>query len=62
MKLPRSHDPDQGFGGLTWVIFYVFLVSSFNIKLVENLTLKFILICFVLDYHNLITQVMNLTC
>jgi hypothetical protein len=36
MRLFQSHDPGRGFDGLTLLTQVVFLISSFNIVLIEN--------------------------
>jgi len=38
MRLLESHEPSQGFDGLTWddSVFFFFPISLFNIRLIEN--------------------------
>ena len=60
----QSYDLSVGFGSFTQVnlgLFFkfIFLLTSFNIELIENLYSSFFSILFLWDYRNLITRVVS---
>jgi hypothetical protein len=68
IRLSQSRYMNRKFNGLTQLtrVFFLFLidlfflVSSFNIELIENYTSWFVLVCFLWDYIDLMTWITNL--